>query len=155
LAINNAVRGAGTDNQKLVDVLSALSNEGKAKLQEVYPKLYGESLEDAIKGDTNDHWDLDFQNTLLALAQNPRSTATTADELKATQDAARFRAAITTWDGTDEAVLDELLTTRSPAEIKRMGEIYQSRFGESLAEAIEGDTSGWSKTALLHQLSLR
>ncbi|MBK6686542.1 MAG: hypothetical protein IPG45_18880 [Deltaproteobacteria bacterium] len=155
LAINNAVRGAGTDNQKLVDVLSALSNEGKAKLQEVYPKLYGESLEDAIKGDTNDHWDLDFQNTLLALAQNPRSTATTADELKATQDAARFRAAITTWDGTDEAVLDELLTTRSPAEIKRMGEIYQSRFGESLAEAIEGDTSGWSKTALLHQLSLQ
>lgn len=151
LAINNAVRGGTTDEQKLIEVLSALSNEGKAMLQEVYPKLYGESLEDAITGDTSG----DLEETLLALARNPRSTAKTADELRATQDAARFRAAVTGLGGTDEATLNELLTTRSPAEIKRMGEIYQARFGESLTTAIEDDTSGWAQTALLHQLTLR
>ena len=56
---------------------------------------------------------------------------------------------------TDDNDLQELLTTRSPAQLRAMARVYEDIYNESAKDAIEGDTSGWYETALVHQLSLR
>ncbi|XP_037081244.1 annexin A13-like [Pollicipes pollicipes] len=45
--------------------------------------------------------------------------------------------------GTDEGTLIRILVTRSEADLENIKEAYQRRYGKSLADAVEDDTSGY------------
>lgn len=149
MAVRNAVKGAGTDHQTLIRTLSGLSNDEKAELRRIYQEMYGTTVQDDIEWDTS----FNFESTLVRLINNDRSEAP-ATELQATRDAAALHRAIAGW-GTYDNDLQELLTTRSPAQLRAMARVYEDIYKESAQEAIEGDTSGWYETALVHQLSLQ
>ncbi|CAL4069004.1 unnamed protein product, partial [Meganyctiphanes norvegica] len=61
--LNNAIAGAGTDDPKLIRLVVSRCEIDMENIKEEYEKLYNETLEKAIKGDTSG----DYKKGLLAL----------------------------------------------------------------------------------------
>ncbi|CAL4061042.1 unnamed protein product [Meganyctiphanes norvegica] len=63
--LNSAIAGAGTDDHKLIRLVVSRCEIDMGNIKVEYEKLYKESLEKAIKGDTTG----DYKKTLLALIE--------------------------------------------------------------------------------------
>ncbi|MEQ8982354.1 MAG: annexin, partial [Deltaproteobacteria bacterium] len=147
VALHEAIDGLGTDEQKLIDVLSNRTNREIRAIRSAYQEMFGESLDDAIKGDTSG----DLETMLLTLASGNRDESGTVDQAQATRDAVALHQAIDGW-GTDEAALIRILGKRSKGQLAATAKAYEAMYGESLQDAVKGDTSGWFETSLLAQL---
>jgi len=66
-ALNSAIAGTGTDDPKLIRLVVSRCEIDMGNIKEEYEKLYKESLEKAIKGDTSG----DYRKALLALIESP------------------------------------------------------------------------------------
>jgi len=64
--LNSAIAGAGTDDPKLIRLIVSRCEIDMENIKEEYEKLYKESLEKAIKGDTSG----DYKRTLLTLIES-------------------------------------------------------------------------------------
>lgn len=64
-----SMKGLGTDEDTLSEILATRSSRALIKIKDLYPELYKESLEDAIKGDTSKA----YQKILIAIIQGGRS----------------------------------------------------------------------------------
>merc|ERR1712176_171031 len=105
-----------------------------------YLELYGNSLEDAIAGDTS----FDYKNLLLALVED-----------QGTRDARYVQEAINNdgWVlGTNDSKLIAMLVLRTRAERAEMARAYERTYGKAVADAVKGDTSGWYAETLLSLL---
>ena len=69
-ALNKAVRGLGTDENKLIEVLSSRSKKHLAEVSKKYKEVHGESLSGAIKGDTSGA----FETALLQILSNAENS---------------------------------------------------------------------------------
>ncbi len=147
MGVHEAVSGAGTDEAALIRNLTGLSNEERAEVRSVYREMYGSDIVDDIEWDTS----FNFESTLRKLLTNRVSDAPVT-ELQATRDAAALHAAVAGM-GTNDGDLQDLLTSRSPAQLRAMSEAYQSMYGESAIDAVEWDTSGYYEQLLVAQLS--
>ncbi|NWI63350.1 ANX11 protein, partial [Todus mexicanus] len=63
--IKEAIKGVGTDENCLIEILASRSNEHIQELNRVYKAEFKKTLEEAIKSDTSGH----FQRLLISLAQ--------------------------------------------------------------------------------------
>ncbi len=147
VALHQAMDGMGTDEQSLINLLSNRTNREIRAIKTAYQEMFGESLDDRIKSETSG----DLETMLLKLSSGNRDESGTVDSAQATRDAVALHQAIDGW-GTDEAALIRLLGGRSKAQIAAAASAYESMYGESLQDAIKGDTSGWFETSLLAQL---
>lgn len=64
----DAIKGLGTNNDCLIDILVGRTNKDIITLNKVYRSTYHKSLEDDIKGDTSGY----FRQFLIALVQGNR-----------------------------------------------------------------------------------
>jgi hypothetical protein len=149
-AIREAVEGWGTDEDRLISLLSNRSNADIAEIKRAYREMYGESLEDRIRSETSG----DLETSLLSMLRGKRAETSVIDPVKISRDVAAIRTAVEGW-GTDEDALIRVLTNRSSAEIQAIAAAYQETHGESLRERIDGETSGDLRTTLLAQLDRR
>lgn len=147
VALHQAIDGWGTDEAALTRILSNRSNSQISAIKSAYQEMYGESLEDAIKGDTSG----DYEDALLSMLRGGRDESGQVDENAATRDATALHEAMDGW-GTDEAALNRIISGRSGPQLKAIAKAYQEMYGESLEDAIKGDTSGDFEDALLAQL---
>uniref|UniRef100_A0A914R973 Annexin n=1 Tax=Parascaris equorum TaxID=6256 RepID=A0A914R973_PAREQ len=60
--------GLGTKNKVLIEILCSRTNSEIWAIRNLYEEKYGESLEDAVKGDTSGH----FEHLLVSLLQGNR-----------------------------------------------------------------------------------
>uniref|UniRef100_A0A8C7D5Z3 Annexin n=1 Tax=Oncorhynchus kisutch TaxID=8019 RepID=A0A8C7D5Z3_ONCKI len=81
--LKDAIKGAGTDEACLIEILSSRSNAEIREINMVYKTENKKSLEDAISGDTSGH----FRRLLISLAQGNRDERETVDISVAKQDA--------------------------------------------------------------------
>ncbi|TEA37340.1 hypothetical protein DBR06_SOUSAS1910029, partial [Sousa chinensis] len=65
--IKEAIKGAGTDEACLIEILASRSNEHIRELNRVYKTEFKKTLEEAIRSDTSGH----FQRLLISLSQVP------------------------------------------------------------------------------------
>ncbi|NXR12995.1 ANX11 protein, partial [Semnornis frantzii] len=73
--IKEAIKGVGTDENCLIEILASRSNEHIQELNRVYKAEFKKTLEEAIKSDTSGH----FQRLLISLSQGNRDESTTVD----------------------------------------------------------------------------
>ncbi|NXS51079.1 ANX11 protein, partial [Balaeniceps rex] len=73
--IKEAIKGVGTDENCLIEILASRSNEHIQELNRVYKAEFRKTLEEAIKSDTSGH----FQRLLISLSQGNRDESTTVD----------------------------------------------------------------------------
>jgi hypothetical protein len=144
-AFEKAIKGLGTDENALIELLTTRTNEQIQAVKEAYQREYKKSLEDRIIGDTSG----DFRKILLSLLNASRPSGNTVDRTQAQEDAQSLLNAGVKRLGTDESVFIAILCSRSNVQLMATFDEYEKLSGKSLANDIKREFSGDSKNALL------
>ncbi|XP_055298593.1 annexin B11 isoform X2 [Sitodiplosis mosellana] len=132
-ALRKAMKGFGTDEDGIINVICRRSNEQRQIIQRTYKTNFGKDLIEDIRSETSGN----FENLLVALL-----TPIVDFYVKELHDA---MAGI----GTDEDVLIEMLCTMSNYEIHTIKHAYERIYGKSLENELMSETSGNFKRLLV------
>uniref|UniRef100_A0A3Q3AX75 Annexin n=1 Tax=Kryptolebias marmoratus TaxID=37003 RepID=A0A3Q3AX75_KRYMA len=136
--LREAIKGAGTDEACLIEILSSRSNAEIQEINRIYKSEYGKSLEDSISGDTSGH----FRRLLVSLCQGNRDERQTVDVSLAKQDAQKLYAAGENKVGTDESQFNAILCARSKPHLRAVFQEYQQMSGREIEKSICREMSG-------------
>ncbi|KAJ8418260.1 hypothetical protein AAFF_G00139690 [Aldrovandia affinis] len=136
--LKEAIKGAGTDEACLIEILSSRSNAEIREINQVYKTENKRTLEDAISGDTSGH----FRRLLVSLAQGNRDERETVDIALAKQDAQSLYAAGENKLGTDESKFNAILCARSKPHLRAVFHEYQQMCGRDIEKSIVREMSG-------------
>nr|XP_057920374.1 annexin A4 isoform X1 [Doryrhamphus excisus] len=136
--LRNSMKGAGTEEACLIDILASRSNAEINAINAFYKKQYGKSLEDDVCGDTSGM----FQRVLVSLLTAGRDESDAVNEAQAVQDAKEiYEAGEARW-GTDEVKFLTVLCVRNQKHLLRVFEEYQKISGRDIEESIKREMSG-------------
>uniref|UniRef100_A0A8C1NVJ1 Annexin n=1 Tax=Cyprinus carpio TaxID=7962 RepID=A0A8C1NVJ1_CYPCA len=130
--LRDAIKGAGTDEKVLVEILASRS-----------PNEHNDDLEEDVCGDTGGH----FQRMLVVLLQASRQQGIQEDLIQS--DAQALFAAGEQKFGTDEGQFITILGNRSNAHLRKVFEEYRKLSGYEIEESIQRETSGTLQEVLL------
>jgi len=143
--LHKATAGVGTDEDVLVQILCPASDAELTKLNQTYQRMYKSDLTSLIKSEVSG----DFQRLLVEHLKANRQPEGDVEESRAHADAEALYSAGEGKLGTNEAVFIEILTRRSRAHIQRVCRHYEQKTGHTLERAVEKETSGDFRKALL------
>ncbi|XP_030298335.1 annexin A11a isoform X2 [Sparus aurata] len=143
--LNNAIKGAGTDEACLIEILSSRSNAEIKEINRIYKQDYKKTLESAISGDTSGH----FRRLLISLAQGNRDEREAVDISLAKQDAQALYAAGENKLGTDESKFNAILCARSKPHLRTVFLEYQKMCGRDIEKSIGREMSGDLESGML------
>ncbi|XP_061886945.1 annexin A4 [Entelurus aequoreus] len=133
-----AIKGAGTEEACLIDILASRSNAEIQAINAFYKKEHGKNLEDDVCGDTSGM----FQRVLVSLLTAGRDESETVNEAQAVQDAKEiYEAGEARW-GTDEVKFLTVLCVRNQKHLLRVFQEYQKISGRDIEESIKREMSG-------------
>ncbi|NXC50753.1 ANX11 protein, partial [Penelope pileata] len=136
--IKEAIKGIGTDENCLIEILASRSNEHIQELNRVYKSEFKKTLEEAIKSDTSGH----FQRLLISLSQGNRDESTNVDMSLVQKDVQELYAAGENRLGTDESKFNAILCARSRAHLRAVFSEYQRMCNRDIEKSICREMSG-------------
>ncbi|KAL7839310.1 hypothetical protein SRHO_G00259680 [Serrasalmus rhombeus] len=136
--LKEAMKGLGTDEDTLVEILASRTNSQIRELKKAYKDEFKKELEDDIKSDTSG----DFRNALLALCKAARSEEREANEEQADKDAKALYEAGEKRKGTDCTVFIDILTSRSAAQLRKVFQLYSKYSKVDVAKAVDLELKG-------------
>eukprot|EP00004_Rigifila_ramosa_P005812 TRINITY_DN16475_c0_g1_i1.p1 TRINITY_DN16475_c0_g1~~TRINITY_DN16475_c0_g1_i1.p1 ORF type:complete len:646 (+),score=193.73 TRINITY_DN16475_c0_g1_i1:155-1939(+) len=150
--LHQAISGVGTKEKVLIEILSCRTNTEIQAIKAKYQEKHGQSLESAVKGDTSG----DFERILVALLSASRNETIKEEKQVDLAEAKReaialFEAGENKW-GTSEKKFIETIVRNSLWENRALISEYKKLGGSSLYEAIESETKGDFREALLAAL---
>nr|XP_014264050.2 annexin A5 isoform X2 [Maylandia zebra] len=141
--LHNALKGAGTEDEVLIEILASRTGEQIKEFTKVYKKEFGGKLEKDICGDTSGH----YQKLLVILLQGSREEG--VDEEKIEKDAKDLYAAGEGKFGTDEEKFITILGNRSAEHLRKVFAAYKKLSGSDIEDSIRGETTGNLENLLL------
>ncbi|KHN83671.1 Annexin A7 [Toxocara canis] len=145
LQLNKAVKGLGTKEKILIEILCSRTNEELAAIRNEYQNEYGKTLEHDVIGDTSGA----LQRLLVSLVQGRRDESQYVDDLKANQDAHKLLADGEKKLGTDDSTFNSILVTQNFNQLKKVFVEYEKITGHGFEKAIEKEFSGDTKKGFL------
>ncbi|XP_066516181.1 annexin A5-like [Hoplias malabaricus] len=142
-SLRHAIKGAGTDEKVLVEILASRTQAEIREIIKVYKQEYEHNLEDDVAGDTSGH----FKRMLVILLQASRQQG--VQEATIQSDAQALFNAGEKKFGTDEDQFITILGNRSPEHLRRVFDAYMKLSGFQIEESIERETSGGLQHVLL------
>ncbi|XP_060949579.1 annexin A13 isoform X1 [Limanda limanda] len=139
--LRKAMKGAGTDEDVLVEILCTATNEDIAMFKECYFQVHERDLEADIEGDTSG----DVRKLLTALLQGERDESYEVDEELAEEDATSLFEAGEGGFGTDESTFSHILASRNYLQLQATFKSYEQLSGTEILDAIQNETSGTLK----------
>jgi hypothetical protein len=143
--LHRAMKGAGTDEDALIEILCTRSNSDILKIKAAYKLKFKSDLEHDLSSESSGH----FRRLLVSLSTGNRSEDPTFDVAKVKQDAQALYEAGEKKLGTDESVFNQILCARSPEHIRAVMEEYQKLSKHTLEKAIESEMSGDLRRGML------
>ncbi|KAF7252838.1 Annexin A5 [Varanus komodoensis] len=144
-ALKHAIKGAGTDEKVLTEILASRTPAEIRNIKKVYQEEYEADLEEHITSDTSGY----YQRMLVVLLQANRDPDGPINESLVESDAQElFRAGELKW-GTNEEKFITILGTRSVAHLRRVFDKYMTISGFQIEESIDRETSGALEKLLL------
>ncbi|XP_061167857.1 annexin A4-like [Saccostrea echinata] len=134
--LHKAIRGLGTDEKVIIDVLAGHINYERQEIKKMYKTMFGQDLVEDLKSDLSGN----FEKLCLYLLMPSRMF-----------DAWCLYQAIEGL-GTDEERLIEILCTKTNGEIQDIKEEYLTFFKRSLEDDVRKDTSGHFQHILISLL---
>ena len=125
-ALRSAMKGFGTDEQVIIDLLTNRSNGQRQLILENYSREYGRDLIEDLKSELGGK----FEDVIIALMLKPVEYL--CKELHKAMDGM----------GTNESTLVEILCTKSNEETAEIVACYENMYDRPLAEHMCNETSG-------------
>ncbi|KZV46413.1 hypothetical protein F511_23619 [Dorcoceras hygrometricum] len=129
----------GTDENTFIRIFCERSRAHLAAVSSAYHRLYGRSLEKAVKSETSGNFEFALL-TILRCAQNPGIYFA-----KVLHKAMKGL-------GTDESTLTRVIVTRAEIDLLYVKAEYHKKYGKSLNETVHSETSRHYRTFLLELL---
>ncbi|XP_073425197.1 annexin A4 [Dendrobates tinctorius] len=145
MELKKAMKGAGTDEGCLIEILASRSPDEIRHISGVYRLKYGKPLEDDICSDTSAM----FQRVLVSLSAGGRDQSDYVDDSLAKQDAKDlYEAGEKKW-GTDEVKFLTILCSRNRRHLLRVFDEYKKISKKEIEASIKSEMSGNFEDALL------
>ncbi|XP_051558340.1 annexin A5-like [Myxocyprinus asiaticus] len=141
--LRDAIKGAGTDEKVLTEILASRSANEVNEIKSVYKREYDDDLEKDVTSDTEGH----FKRMLVVLLQASREQGIQEGLIQS--DAQALFAAGEQKYGTDEGQFITILGNRSAAHLRRVFEEYRKLSGYEIEESIQRETLGGLRDVLL------
>lgn len=142
-SLRNAIKGAGTDEKVLVEILASRTAQQVKDIVAAYRQEYDANLEEDICGDTSGH----FKRLLVILLQANRQSGIQQGNIEADAQAL-FKAGEQKY-GTDEQSFITILGNRSAEHLRKVFDAYMKLSGFEIEESIRRETSGSLRELLL------
>ncbi|ESO86335.1 hypothetical protein LOTGIDRAFT_195070 [Lottia gigantea] len=142
--LKRAIKGAGTDESALIEILCSRSNAEITEIKQQYKTLFKSDLEKDVQSDTSGH----FKRLLVSQCAANRGEGP-PDPAQAQQDAQALLKAGEKKLGTDEAEFNRILCARSYAQLNEIFRAYQALAGKPFEKSIKSETSGYLEDGYL------
>nr|CAD7589909.1 unnamed protein product [Timema genevievae] len=126
IALRAAMKGFGTDEQAIIDILTQRSNDQRQQIASFFTREYGRDIIDDLKSELGGR----FEDVIIALMLPPADYL--AKQLHKSMEGM----------GTDEHTMVEILCTKSNSEIQQLVDAYERLYDRPLAEHMCSETSG-------------
>ncbi|KAB8556624.1 hypothetical protein FH972_025660 [Carpinus fangiana] len=150
--LNDAIKGAGTKEAVLNDVLLGRSNADIHAIKAEYQKTYHRSLEADVKGDLSMKTERLFEMVLAGQRAEesapviPQQLERDVTEIHSATEGTKF--------GANQISVCEILCYRSDGQIRAISQEYERRYRRPLGEVIKKEFSGHMEDAFVRQLRL-
>lgn len=142
--LRRAMKGAGTDEQALIEIICTKTNAEIRAMKAAYVDLYpGRDIEKDVRDETSGH----FKRLLTSCLTANRQEDVPVDREKARQEAADLHAAGEKKWGTDESKFNHILAMRSFDQLMATFEEYRKVSSYDIVRTIEHEMSGDVKGA--------
>ncbi|XP_033644783.1 annexin A11-like [Asterias rubens] len=146
--LKKAMKGLGTDEDVLVEIMCARTNEELKAIKAAYKTECKSDLEKALSGETSG----DFKRVLIGLSTGARDENPNVDAGKVAEDAQALQKAAKGL-GTDESEFQRILVARSKEHLRAVFDQYEKLTGKSVASTVKSEMSGNLKNAYLSIVS--
>ncbi|KAG7245343.1 hypothetical protein INR49_010793 [Caranx melampygus] len=137
--IRGSIKGLGTDEETLIEILCSRSNDELVEIKKVYKELFKKDLDKDVAGDTSGN----FAKLLLALVQTKRADPSSiVDYEKIDQDARALYDAGVGIKGTDVATWISIMSERSVPHLQKVFQRYKSYSPYDMQESIQKEVKG-------------
>jgi len=143
--LNKAIKGLGTDETTLVEVICSRTNQELTEIKAAYKTLFKKELEADVVGDTSGF----FKCLLVGCLQANRPESTEFDRNKAKQDAQELLEAGEKKWGTDESKFQVIIVARSYAQLRATFQEYAKAANKDIEDTIASEMSGDVKDGML------
>ncbi|KAK2145647.1 hypothetical protein LSH36_667g01067 [Paralvinella palmiformis] len=141
--LRNAMKGLGTDEQTLIDIMMPRTNREVKILKDTYKQVYGRDLDKDIHSETSGQ----FREVMLAQAQGNRDT--TEDVMVAIRDAEELTLAAREKKWDSDSVLYRIMFQRSHAQLRAIFKLYENATGQDIEDSIKQKTKGDLENSLI------
>ena len=132
-ALRKAMEGWGTDEAALIKIIANRTNAQRQAIKAQYKATYGRDLIEDLKKET--HGKLEDAFVALFTDTIEYDADTLRDSMKGM--------------GTNEDTLIEILTSRSPQQIRAIKDCYQKKYSRDLEADVKKETSGTLQKILI------
>nr|XP_036880631.1 annexin A10 isoform X1 [Manis javanica] len=139
----HAMKGAGTEEHCLIDILASRTNGEIFQMREAYCLQYSSNLQEDIYSETSGH----FRDTLMNLVQGTREEGYT-DPAMAAQDAMVLWEACQLKTGEHKTLLQMILCNKSYQQLWLVFQEFQTVSGQNIVDAINECYDGYFQELL-------
>jgi len=136
--MRRGMRGAGTDEETLIDILCSRTNADIREIKEEYKKYYKRDLEKDCVSETSGH----FKRLLVSMCQANRDESVTVDLEKAKKEANDLYVAGEQKLGTDESRFNVVLASRNFMQLRATYAEYVKISQRDILNSIDREMSG-------------
>ena len=147
--VYNAIKGLGTKESMLNDVLLGRSNADLRVIKQEYHKRFGHHLEADVKGDLSLKTERLF-SMVMAATRSEESAPIVPQEID--RDVANLYAATEGRVGADQITVCSIMASRSDGQLRTIAQQFEQRYHIKLEKVLEKEFSGHMQDALLLML---
>lgn len=138
-SLNASMKGLGTDEETLIELVCSRTNDEMVTIKKVYKDMFKKELDKDVAGDTSGN----FAKLLLALVQTKRDEpSNVVDYEKIDEDARALYDAGVKIKGTDVATWITIMSQRSVPHLQRVFDRYKSYSPYDMKESIRKEVKG-------------
>ena len=147
--LNKAIKGIGTNEDMLNDVLIGRSNADLNAIKQAYQATYRRTLEADVSGDLSAKTQRLF-SMIVAATRQEESTPVIPQQVD--QDVTELNRATEAKLGTDQLSVCAILSNRSDGQIRAIAAAYEAKYRITLEKNISNEFSGHMKDALIQMV---